>query len=83
MSIAEVKNLRNLNRFEDAYRMSLLDMETNQGDIWMKRNHAWSIYYMIKKHVQAGESQKAKNFYLEFKKMKMPKDEKLLYETMV
>ncbi|SDA64491.1 hypothetical protein SAMN03080617_01523 [Algoriphagus alkaliphilus] len=82
MSLAEVKNLRNQNRYEDAYRLSKSDLESKPEDIWMKRSHTWSIYYLIKKHVQAGESAQAKRFYAEFEALQMPPDETLIYERM-
>ncbi|MFN4000341.1 DUF7017 domain-containing protein [Algoriphagus sp.] len=82
MSTAEVKNLRNQNRYEDAARMSRTDLETNPTDIWLKRSHAWSLYYMIKKHVQAGQSEQARLFYTEFESLQMPEDETLIYERM-
>jgi hypothetical protein len=82
MSIAEVKNLRNQNKFEEAEKMSGLDLEAKPDDIWLKRNHAWSLYYMIKKHVQAGESEQAKRYYSNFESLSMPQDEVLIYERM-
>lgn len=82
MSLQEVKNLRNQTRYEDAARLSRADLEANPSDIWMKRSHAWSLYYMIKKHVQAGQSEQAKTFYTEFESLQMPADEALIYERM-
>jgi len=82
MSLQEVKNLRNQTRYEDATRLSRADLEANPSDIWMKRSHAWSLYYMIKKHVQAGQSEQAKTFYTEFESLQMPADETLIYERM-
>lgn len=82
MSTAEVKILRNQNRFEDAVRMSRADLETNPADIWLKRSHAWSIYYMIKKHVQAGQSEQARLFYTEFELLQLPLEDTLIHERM-
>lgn len=82
MSLAEVKNLRSQNRYEDAFRMSKADLEAHPTDIWMKRSHAWSLYYLIKKHVQAGESQQAKHYFSQFESLEMPENEVLLHEKM-
>ncbi|MCC5938415.1 MAG: hypothetical protein JJU34_14145 [Lunatimonas sp.] len=80
MQTALIKKLRGESRFEEAYKLSQADLERNPQDIWAKRNHAWSLYYLIKKHVQAGEADRAKHFLKEFEEMQMPSDEVLLYE---
>jgi len=82
MSAAEVKNLRNQNRFEEAYKMSQQDFETSPSDIWLKRSHAWSLYYMIKKHVQAGEEEVANRYLAEFESLDIPQDDRLIHERM-
>ena len=82
MSQAEVKNLRNQSRYEDALRMSRADLENNPSDIWLKRSHSWSLYYMIKKHVQAGQSEQARLFYTEFESLQMPAEDTLIHERM-
>lgn len=80
MSIADVKNLRNQNRFEEAYKMSKQDLDINPNDLWLKRSHGWSIYYMIKKHVQAGEEEVAKKYLSEFNLLEIPKEDLLIHE---
>jgi hypothetical protein len=82
MNSALIKKLRNENKFEEAYKLSKSDLDQNGQDIWAKRNHSWSLYYMIKKHVQAGETAQAKHYLGEFEALNMPKDETLIYERM-
>lgn len=82
MSFDTVKRLRAENRMEESYALSHQMLQKNPEDIWLKRSHAWSIYYMIKKHVQAGENQRAKLYLQQFDALQMPEDEKLLYERM-
>lgn len=82
MSISEVKNLRNQNRYEDALRMSRADLEIKPVDIWLKRSHAWSLYYIIKKHVQAGQSEQARLFYTEFESLQIPAEDTLIHDRM-
>lgn len=82
MSISEVKNLRNQNKFEEAVKMSGLDLDAKPGDLWLRRNHSWSLYYMIKKHVQAGEPEQAKRYYALFESLAMPEEETLIHERM-
>ncbi|TFV94477.1 hypothetical protein E4S40_10675 [Algoriphagus kandeliae] len=54
----------------------------NPADIWAKRNHSWSIYYLIKKHIKAGQTAQAKHYLEEFSALQMPDEEKLLHERM-
>jgi hypothetical protein len=80
MSIADVKSLRNQNRFEEAYKMSKQDLQINPNDLWLKRSHAWSLYYMIKKHVQAGEEEVSKKYLSEFDLLEIPQEDQLIHE---
>lgn len=78
----QVKQLRAENRHEEAYKLTKEELLRKPADIWAKRLHSWSIYYLIKKHVQAGEAAQARHFLEEFEALEMPKDEVLLYERM-
>lgn len=62
--------------------MSRSDLETNPSDIWLKRSHAWSLYFMIKKHVQAGQSEQAKLFFAEYESLQIPAEDTLIHERM-
>ncbi|RZS97133.1 DUF7017 domain-containing protein [Cecembia calidifontis] len=77
-----LKQLRAENRFEDAYKLTKNELLQKQDDIWAKRNHSWSLYYLIKKHVQAGQTVQAKHFLDEFTSLQMPITEALLHERM-
>lgn len=77
-----IKLLRAENRHEEAYKLSASDLQVKPGDLWARRNHSWSLYYMIKKHVQAGEVAQARHFLEEFSAMGMGADEVLLHERM-
>lgn len=82
MNQKQLKQLRAENRFEESYKLTKDELHQKQDDIWAKRNHSWSIYYLIKKHVQAGQTAQAKHFLEEFDSLQMPDDEKLLHERM-
>jgi len=82
MTYPSIKQLRAENRHEDAYKLSKLGLESNPGDIWAIRKHSWSIYYMVKKHVQAGEAIQANLYLKEFETLNVPEDEKLIYERL-
>lgn len=77
-----LKQLRTEYRFEEGYKLTKNEIFNRPDDIWAKRNHSWSIYYMIKKHVQAGETTQARHFLHEFTSLQMPSDETLLHERM-
>jgi hypothetical protein len=77
-----LKKLRSENRFEESYQLTKTDLLNKPEDIWAKRNHSWSIYYMLKKHVQAGETAHARHYLEEFTTLQMPTDEILLHERM-
>lgn len=80
MNQVQLKNLRAEGKVEEAYKLTKLAYASNTTDIWAIRNHAWSIYYMVKKHAQAGQAQQAGNFLNEFEEMNIPQDEKLIFE---
>ncbi|MCH7402126.1 DUF7017 domain-containing protein [Belliella kenyensis] len=82
MNQQHLKQLRAENRFEESYKLTRNELANRKHDIWARRNHSWSIYYLIKKHVQAGQTSQAKNYLSEFLALQMPDDEKLLYERM-
>jgi hypothetical protein len=77
-----LKQLRAENRFEEAYKLTKEELKKNPDDIWNKRNHSWSIYYLIKKHVKAGQTAQANHYLQEFNTLQMPSDETLLHERM-
>lgn len=82
MNPQQLKQLRAENRFEESYKLTKDDLLQKQDDIWAKRNHSWSLYYLIKKHVQAGQTAQAKHFLEEFTALQMPAAETLLHERM-
>lgn len=77
-----LKQLRAENRYEESYQLTQSELMKKPEDIWAKRNHSWSLYYMIKKHVQAGQSAQAKHFLAEFNSLQMPPEEELLHQRM-
>lgn len=82
MHLSEVKALRLQNRFEEAYTLSLADLKKSPENIWAKRSHAWSVYHILKKHIQGGEAQKAQNTYQEYKDLRLGLEERLLHDKM-
>lgn len=79
-SLDLIKKLRAESRYEEAYQMSLNDLKEKPKDLWAARIHCWSIYYLIKKHVQAGQSAQAKHYLSEFDQLEMPAEETLIHE---
>ncbi|MGM0944683.1 MAG: DUF7017 domain-containing protein [Bacteroidota bacterium] len=82
MNQQQLKQLRAENRHEESYKITKAALTQNTDDIWARRNHSWSIYYIIKKHVQAGQTAQARHYLEEFSALQMPADEGLLYERM-
>lgn len=80
MNQQQLKQLRAENKHEEAYKNTQSVYAEKNNDIWAIRNHAWSLYYMTKKHVQAGENQQASNFLKEFENMRIPEEEALIHE---
>ena len=82
MNQEQLKKLRAESRFEEGYKLTKEALAQKENDIWARRNHSWSIYYMLKKCVQGGQTAQAKHFLAEFGALHMSTDEKLLHERM-
>ncbi len=78
----QIKSLRDQHRHEEAYQLTLKAVTGQPEDLWNRRFHAWSIYYLIKKHTQAGQSAQALRYLQEYQKMNLPQEETLLHERM-
>lgn len=78
----QIKSLRDQHHHEEAYQLTLKAVTAQPEDLWNRRFHAWSIYYLIKKHTQAGQSAQALRYLQEYQIMNLPQEETLLHERM-
>lgn len=82
MKSLTVKELRSQNRFEEAYQLSLQELKQRPDDIWMKRSHAWSIYFLLKKFLKAGQEAQFRHYFSEFVQLNIPAEDGLIHERM-
>jgi hypothetical protein len=80
MTLAEVKSLRSQQRYEEAVKLSRQLLKLQPDDLWQRRSHAWSLYYLIKKQVNAGEKTSAEAFLNEFELLQLPAEDVLIHE---
>ncbi len=80
MTQAEVKSLRDQQRYEEAAKLSRQLLQEQPTDIWRRRSHAWSLYYLVKKKAQSGEKDSALSYLAEFDQLAIPADDALVHE---
>lgn len=80
MNQAEVKSLRSQQRYEEAAKLSRTLLQQQPYDLWQQRGHAWSLYYLIKKQMQAGEKTSALAYLAEFDLLQIASDDTLIHE---
>jgi hypothetical protein len=80
MNQAEVKSLRSQQRYEEAAKLSRTLLQQQPDDLWQQRGHAWSLYYLIKKQMQAGEKTSALAYLAEFDLLQIASDDTLIHE---
>jgi hypothetical protein len=80
MNLAEVKSLRSQQRYEEAAKLSRSLLRQQPDDIWQRRSHAWSLYFLIKKQVQAGEKTSAVAYVSEFDLLQISLEDTLIHE---
>lgn len=82
MPTKEIKELRQAGKLEEALSLAKSEMEADPENIWTKRNISWVYYDYLKQNISLESFEAFEHWLDEIKNLKMPIDEKLIFEQL-
>ncbi len=81
MSFKEIKELRQVGKFDEALQMANQVIESEPDNIWNKRAAAWVYYDFLKKNAQPDSIEAFKEYLIRIKDLQLPADEKMVFDN--
>jgi len=81
MSFKEVKEFRKKGELEKALEIALLDLESDNNNIWNKRSISWVYYDFLKANAEADKFDLFIKYLTKLKDLELPETENMIFDN--
>ncbi len=82
MSAAEIKELRQSGKLEEALRLAIAEFQQNPGNVWTKRNLSWVYYDYAKKNCSPKQFDAFCEYLKEVVNLELTEEERMLFDNL-